>query len=993
MSKRTHYQFIDDRAESDPRGDDSTDEDDESTDALLRREDRKRYNMPAIEAGHVARLRTAAPYRIPTEFLEGGGAATPACNDNEFPDMPSRATSPVAAWNHARLHRHSRGPTPYVDPNYNFFPNPDSRGPTPFSFRGETPAYQSPSHQDTERIHLPPLNLSNSEGERAPVSLPPFSALLGQMQQQAGALQQPLQETSPDTPPTSSQHPAKRRRVVREKVSRHIRAFLDLAAEEEDEEGEQRKNDDDDEDSEGRLSDIGALSLVFFRLYMLTGASKFLDDAEQHDEPIHSRPHLLHNAHDAQNHRNLQALAAHYQRASAQYARDAARENAKYGPHRGRLAFVLGPKKLYIAVHLPSIAATTSQWQPAPTSKFEEIDVSKEMTRDKYPSVPPTADDLAPYLNSPHAALLKKTWTGSAPALAEGNRVVVVDGSHKDETGVIVVLRDLGNCSWAKILPQYDGIAPVKKTDKGIYVKLAYLQRHGLDAPYEMRVHDHVRVVSGPLYCGVSGEVSEIADDVLTIEIPNDISVLSDTTPNPRFPDRKVFKVNVRNLGRTFEVGDIVRVRRRRGEGRVGMIVAWHVGGSVELVVRELVRKSSVHLIVLSADVDFAERPSWLAAGEIVAVEHPARLVPQIEAAKQWHTAKVQHRAATNGGSLEELKARREAVEKRLMSTGRRYKDIPVLVGGATFHKGFRGTVTADHDSAEHAARLATERTTGIVSNMDQDRIVITVKNLAGQTVQIDLKHLWHELSHQKLAKAVLIFTRDQLVGKAELPEHYRPKNGLEDASKARACTPPPLDEEGEPSWGMPAVVPELDLPADLPEPQLEGEISGKWMCIIVLTFKRVDVRVVGVRSFPGRLSDTIVSLEGRTGYLIQAAPITDADKKLTIYGLGINWTKHNIPFSCIKPRRENDNGEKLTEIEERVIVIGPDVRGDLHFQGRYGETRPYLQPPGSPKNLVGVVMEDGSPALFHISSLCMAINVTTPSPHGGCISATVFKQ
>jgi hypothetical protein len=81
-----------------------------------------------------------------------------------------------------------------------------------------------------------------------------------QMQQQAGASQQP-RETSPDMSPTSSERPAKRRRVVREKVSRHIRAFLDLAAEEEDEEGEQRKNDDgsdddddDDEDGEERFS-------------------------------------------------------------------------------------------------------------------------------------------------------------------------------------------------------------------------------------------------------------------------------------------------------------------------------------------------------------------------------------------------------------------------------------------------------------------------------------------------------------------------------------------------------------------------------------------------------------------------------------------------------------------------------------------------------------------------------------------------------------------
>ncbi|KAJ7029820.1 hypothetical protein C8F04DRAFT_1264546 [Mycena alexandri] len=158
-----HSPFIYDRAEEVPdteMNDSASEGRSDSEEARVRREDRELFKMPEILATHEARLREEGPYRIPTLLLPSG-AATPARHEDQLEDMPSRAPSPTIPLFPPVQMPGSRAPTPDCVPFHEtdprphsftpsmdqmrqrtplFFPDPDSRGPTPFSQRGDSQA-------------------------------------------------------------------------------------------------------------------------------------------------------------------------------------------------------------------------------------------------------------------------------------------------------------------------------------------------------------------------------------------------------------------------------------------------------------------------------------------------------------------------------------------------------------------------------------------------------------------------------------------------------------------------------------------------------------------------------------------------------------------------------------------------------------------------------------------------------------------------------------
>lgn len=115
--------------------------------------------MEVIDAGHEERLRSDAPYRIPTPLLQYG-TETPSHGDDFDYNIPSRALSPVPAWT-APSQAGSRASTPlHLPPEDDLFGDlqtplflperdqtplflPGSRGPTPYAFdlRSETPTF------------------------------------------------------------------------------------------------------------------------------------------------------------------------------------------------------------------------------------------------------------------------------------------------------------------------------------------------------------------------------------------------------------------------------------------------------------------------------------------------------------------------------------------------------------------------------------------------------------------------------------------------------------------------------------------------------------------------------------------------------------------------------------------------------------------------------------------------------------------------------------
>jgi ribosomal protein L24 len=259
----------------------------------------------------------------------------------------------------------------------------------------------------------------------------------------------------------------------------------------------------------------------------------------------------------------------------------------KHGLHKGRLSLVLTKRKLLAApislVETVGMGLMTHQQ----FNKCIEVTQSTDMLREKYTVVqPPTPAQLAPFLEDDHPALEKIRFRGHSPALAEGDRVVVVAGPHQGETGFIVVLRevpvDRQRVKYAKIVKVYNGVDIVKKGDTGLYVRVAHLERHGLDVPCAIVVQDRVRVVSGVLFRGATGRVIDNSNGILTVVADKSLELTGATTQS-EMSDRQVFQTSIRYVNRDYHCGDLVRVRTGKHKGRVGLIVATFTGGSFEV--------------------------------------------------------------------------------------------------------------------------------------------------------------------------------------------------------------------------------------------------------------------------------------------------------------------------------------------------------------------------------------------------------------------------
>ncbi|KAJ7823930.1 hypothetical protein B0H13DRAFT_1919391 [Mycena leptocephala] len=220
---------------------------------------------------------------------------------------------------------------------------------------------------------------------------------------------------------------------------------------------------------------------------------------------------------------------------------------------------------------------------------------------------------------------------------------------------------------------------------------------------------------------------------------------------------------------------------------------------------------------------------------------------------------------------------------------------------GKGMHKGFQGTVIGDHDNAARVRRLAKKRRKGEDSwrDEDQDGIVVTIRSDTGHsTVEVTVDKCLHR---QGFA-------------------------GAENSTSSAYAFSAPFKRSA------------LGINSSA---ALAWRGRRGWMCIPGLSGKRFDVQVVGITGVKERTSPTLLALEGRHGHILANAPIQRGTKKLDVCGVGRTGTKHAVYAQCIKPRRKDDDGRSLTEISQRVVVIGPDMGEGTSFEGCYGLTQP----------------------------------------------------
>lgn len=248
-------------------------------------------------------------------------------------------------------------------------------------------------------------------------------------------------------------------------------------------------------------------------------------------------------------------------------------------PNKGVVALLVSPTRVLIARGADSVGCRELEFPRA-------VD-SSQAQRDS-----PTTEELAPFHLTRHPALSAPPFVGACTALGEGDRVVVIHGAHRGDTGYIIMLRDVpvqhpesghrGLARWAKIQPQYDGTSDIKKGGPGNFFDLRSLKRHLLDHPLPLQLLDRVQVVSGLVHRELTGRVIEINRDEVKVEIPTPSNETLGLE-NGRLPDTKCFNVNLRYLRRKFECGDLVEVVRGLYKTRMGMIVASYTGGGLEL--------------------------------------------------------------------------------------------------------------------------------------------------------------------------------------------------------------------------------------------------------------------------------------------------------------------------------------------------------------------------------------------------------------------------
>ncbi|KAJ7469267.1 hypothetical protein B0H11DRAFT_1920502 [Mycena galericulata] len=615
-----------------------------------------------------------------------------------------------------------------------------------------------------------------------------------------------------------------------------------------------------------------------------------------------------------------------------------------------------------------------------PPDVCTKISFSQPLMRKKHPMLHPMRDELAPFQRTRLRYLQSaRFWGDTGFGLMEGDRVVCPVGKRGGLQGWIgrIVKKISGDSYYYRVkICDYFGTIPDTQKTPGDWFRVSTLARHILDPGPTVHLLDRVQVKYGRNCLDKIGRVVEISGPTLSVELPEhtigtlDFGLLEQNTLTGGWR----FTIPTHHTIRLFLPGDLIRVVYGDSSGRRGFIVHIYPGGILEIFDdREragqehvfLVRQSDVEFVILKDNAAFSDYSTfeYTARSEInpptqpLAVPQPVDLAAiqselgeahkrfaQAEGDEQpgmkeyrqdlvAYVEKVTHPLTIKGIQQRDREADDRA--RRLMNTGKRYEGREVEVVGKHPDKGTWGTVVGDHDSEARAKRMKAWTS----ANPDKD---------------VYARRWWD-------SRGILVSIRTH---KGSIIQDI-PVENLVMRRHDLSLKPVPLTRAYH-----------------LPSAPTKSEDTGEWMCIPALKGKRVDVVLEGVNSVAlqthriFKTSPKIRALEGKVGYflLVNAVDPKSIDKKkVQVYGLGV---PHGIAPMCIKPRRFSDDGTtRIDAFKERVVIVGPDIQGDIVAKGCYAQTRPHTEHTHS-GGIVEVELESGGLKFHHYSSLCMARNI-----------------
>ncbi|KAJ7686111.1 hypothetical protein B0H17DRAFT_1204496 [Mycena rosella] len=483
----------------------------------------------------------------------------------------------------------------------------------------------------------------------------------------------------------------------------------------------------------------------------------------------------------------------------------------------------------------------------------------------------------------------------------------------------------------------------------GGWFQLGHLRRHVLSLSPRLHLLDRVRII-GERHAlfNYFGYVVEVADDkgaagVVAVHDPE----CGSTVVLP-----------MQQLEHHFWCGDTVVVARGKHRGRRGIIIEQHLSvfeifdGDGKLLDHQSVNQHEAILErstfrVRSVDVDFdmsghaATNPN---PTPFSIIPHPTMPIPSMQL-----TGAALHQANKRAREDDALAARAEsdALEAvfRTVNVAVPPETLAQLQARLATLKGRLKKYSKDRENREHVGW----RFKGIENlkrrwntRADTRGIMVTVKEQSGHTFTEEIGKLVHDATRLALAQTQFL--------PPGLLSSYKLATPL---PRPRTLSPPPSTNETV-DWGL----------TEYERFRLEGEADGRWLWIPRLVGKHVDVVVQGIGRMP-ILPDTLES------------------RKITVYAVGKNRMKHDVPGQYIKPLRDDGAGTKITIQRQRVVVLGADMGGGTSAVGKYAETRPDISHPHG-EDVVAVMVEDGAnPQFFHILRLSRAINIAVQTLTG----------
>ncbi|KAJ7711501.1 hypothetical protein B0H16DRAFT_1480286 [Mycena metata] len=869
--------YIDDRAEEVPDAemtDGPSDSESDSEEVCLRRQDHEVFKMPEILATHEERLREACPYRIPTHLLPSG-AATPAYHEDQL-DIPSHAPSPTIP----------QFP-PLCQCTPLFLADPDSRGPTPFSQRGEswgpTPAVPQLRLQ-TPLFHDPPV----------PARSPTPGANGVAWMEYHNSKRPPASDpaSDPDTEREDDERSTNSGPLPRKKLkTSHFKAlaFLDLAAELS---GDDDDSGDDQNEDEETLSD-----------------KEFLDDEPVHDVPAaSSRPVADDSDNDGD---ELCTIAQHYEDAAArelavlQYARPAAPVAPRppiplaagsWIRHRDELSLVVSSRELL----------------QVKDRKFKKKTVKNDLTDKTHRPIFPIHEQTEPFRlaksQGSHPSIAKTAFVGLCPALTPGDRMVVVSGEFQHKMSQLYiwslreVLRDNKRVRMAKIAEFNDGRNKLGR----FKVEVWHLKRHILDVFCPIQMHDHVCVMSGVLHRGLSGRVNS--------SLPSTCATLRGTCGAEMWSAS--FAGSSQDLlGSLCTLGWAGRLKYgmpREVRIRLMFLLLWNTENLSDEVQAQLlpVCAQNVELVDYQMAVYSV---SYTRTSEVGAWGPPETAPTKPDDPERERLLNKYNELRAPSDNEKTRKEFQDRYISKITELSQRLA-IPLTAADmnniARVAKKFGQPLTAAdrNDFAEISKRLGLLLTAG-------DGIILTVrKEASNQQILVPIEDAQHLT--RNLPEAVLKGNRPKREPPPQVVDNVYLQGPLE----------PAVQEHH----------PKLDMP-------LAGEGDGTWVQAPEFRHVRIDVRLSGLNTIP-KVSTKILKLEGHNGYRL-AVDGVEWDKsnndKIVVRGAGNTGVPVSIPPACVKPRRTDDDNHRLNEVQLRGVVVGPDQVGSTAEKGKYGFTVP----------------------------------------------------